>query len=954
MIHITLQYQLKIFEYNPAKSLYQPEKTCYNLNMVLSFPPFTKSLTNEEILHAMLTAITDTISLRPLLLSMVIHLSKHLMLSNASFFLYDANYDEFALMESIGFQTKKNVTTMTMQNPIVRYLKSRNDFLVLSHIHEQLHRLKRQKQPKPANVDLLSRLEDALDNVKGEITVPFSFDNKLIGILVVGAKHKNQQFNKNDLILLKRVADSFVSLINGAKLYEESKQHESELSALYEVSKVISASFELAKTMDIIARNASILLKAPKVLIILGDETEHDLFVIRKSIGFSDFQLEQIHKSVHFKRCTHFLTGESVPRLYTHLDESDPYNESQLMLELNIHSLMSIPLYNEDLDIIGELRVMRSPSQKWFISRELDLAINLANNVTIALKNANLYHRSENQLTELSKVYNITKSISAEFDLKKLEQKLCSIFVGELGFDRVMLLFYNESSKTLFPVAAIGWELKVYENMTLDISRSIEGRALVEGRMISIFDALKDPRLDKKVVALLDLKTFLVIPLITKKKPVGVILATFHDPNVIMEPLISSITNHAAIAIENSQLYQESALLNEQLKKEQLRTERELEIASYVQQSILSAKMPDTIYLNIAASAIPCRAIGGDFYNFIEQKHGTLGVAIGDVSGKGIPAALLMNLTSGIFNELGKQYTSPEQILDQANQTLMHYFKASPSFYVTAFYGTFDFSRNLFQYCKAGHNPPILYRAEQEDVFYLDTEGVYLGPFADGGFIEKKVQINNGDKLILYTDGLTEVRNKNRELFTKERLVEIIKKNKVLSAEALHKLIIREVNRFNNQSELSDDMTLVVIGIKNLEPVEEEKVYTINYKVPSKLIEVKEAIKDFLSNLQQLKLSQKTFNYIRLALSEAAMNAYEHGNKKNSSKQISITGYVTDVKIELSVQDEGEGFDPGTKILYENQLDIGNRGRGIAVINGCMDHYSYNENGNKLTFIKYF
>jgi serine phosphatase RsbU (regulator of sigma subunit)/anti-sigma regulatory factor (Ser/Thr protein kinase) len=906
----------------------------------------------QELINRMVHSLKDTMDLRQLLLSMVNTISKEFSLDTISFFLFDENYRKFLLMESLGFRRESMCSALEASNPLIKYLESKNDFVILANIKAQQLKISKEILENTSSMDLLSLLRNEMEMLQCDIAVPFVSENQVLGVLILGSKSSQKSFIKDDFILLDMLARQFVPFIKGAQQFSEIQKREKELSALHEVGKVINSSYELEKTFDVVVRNVSILLKAPRVLIFLNDDLHLTDFEIKKQVGFSDVELTRVHGSVNFKQCTQSLIDSSRPLIYQSMDEN-PYDEAYLIELFDITSMLSIPLFNEDMNLLGELRVMRGSQQAPFVQREFELSMHLANNITLALKNARLHEMAENQLLEISKIYDITKAISSEFDIEKVQNKLCSIFVDELDFDKAILYLYESSTKSLYPKAAFGWDEKIYENIVLEISKSIEGRSLVENRLIAIDSAQKDPRVDLKVCNLLQLDSFVVIPLVTKKKPVAVVVCKKPVEKLFNEKLLMSVANQGAIALENSLLYEESEALNKRLKTEQLKTEKELKIAGYVQQNLLSSKVPDIPFLSICALNIPCRAVGGDFYNFIERDEHSVGVAIGDVSGKGIPAALLMNLTSGIFNELGKRFSSPEEILTQANQTLQNYLKLAPSFYVTAFYGMFDFDKNLLHYCKAGHNPPILYRKKTGDLMMLDTEGVYLGPFEDGGFFEKRIQIYNGDKLILYTDGLTEARDEQRNLFGKDRLLDVINSNISLSAERLHKKIISEVDAFNHFGELSDDLTLLVIEINDLLPIKTKKLFTINYDIENTLDNVKDLMKDFLANLRELDLPRRTFNYIRLALTEILMNAFEHGNQKNASKRIKLKGDVSEHKLELSVIDEGKGFNFQEQLVHENQMDITNRGRGLAVIHGAMDQVIYNNKGNRVTIIKY-
>ena len=900
-------------------------------------------------------SITNPLDLRQLLLYLITSISKQLQLDNISFLLADPDAEEYQLKESI--KLNKSFLTIKNDSALVNYFLNKRDLLFLSKIKVHLFKLEKNSRKKRANLDLLKKLSANMEHLQAEIAVPFFYDNKLIGILCIGTKTNNHKFSKADISFITTISNEFSIMVYSAVEHNNLKIKEKEMASLYEVGKVISSLFDFKKTFDIIIRNASILLKSPKILLFLYDDFDAK-FIIKKSLGFSDFQLDKIDESIRFKECTQILCDTTEGLLIKTRTENSYYDES-ILQDLGVESVLSIPWFDEDLKIVGELRAMRPSSQSPFTNRDLEIASNLANNITVALNNSKRYQKSEEHLLELSTVYNITRSLTSEFELEKIQEKVCSIFTDVLDFQRSILYLYTGDNQ-LTPITASGWDREIYKDIVLDISSTIEGKSLIEGRIFQASRKDLDNYSDSAIKKL-ELQDFVVLPLlIINKKPIGVLVIDTNSgtksTGKLNLRLLTAIANQSAIIIENATLYNKSEELNQRLQKDQARTAKELQIARYIQQGLLSAKLPESKALHIHAINIPCRAVGGDFFNFIQYDENNLGVVIGDVSGKGIPAALLMTMTNSIFTEFGKRYISPEEVLRHANKSLQSYLSRSPIFYVTAFYCVINFEKNILRFCKAGHNPPILYRAKTDELIFLDSEGTYLGTFDDGGFIDKNIRFETGDKLVLYTDGLTEVRNEKKKMFSKERLAELVREHHTLPAEKLNKLLIDKVEKYGgtiDTKEFSDDITLVTIDYKELRKFTEKTVYKMNFKIKNKLEEVKKTISDILKKLEALEINKRIYNHIRLAISEALMNALEHGNKNDPKKNITIKGNITNRKIEVSITDQGDGFDQSELTYSENQGDINHRGRGITAIHACVDEIKYNDSGNGITLIKY-
>ena len=266
--------------------------------------------------------------------------------------------------------------------------------------------------------------------------------------------------------------------------------------------------------------------------------------------------------------------------------------------------------------------------------------------------------------------------------------------------------------------------------------------------------------------------------------------------------------------------------------QEKERYEKELQMAKKVQQGLLSVESPEIDGITIASLCISADNVGGDFYTFInkdgrslvprkvtpgvikyiDKRDNYLGIAIGDVAGHGISAALVMALSSVVLRKLGKATQSPSATLRQANDDICKYIANSEIGYVTVFYCVLDIETKLLSYAKAGHVPALLIRNDGE-IETLSGDGVFLGMFEKEEYEEKEVQLYPKDRVVFYTDGITEVRNEHNEQFGLERLTQLFSTNKEKSAEALKKIVFSDVSTFSRGVPLKDDQTLVILEI---------------------------------------------------------------------------------------------------------------------------------------------
>ena len=258
----------------------------------------------------------------------------------------------------------------------------------------------------------------------------------------------------------------------------------------------------------------------------------------------------------------------------------------------------------------------------------------------------------------------------------------------------------------------------------------------------------------------------------------------------------------------------------------------ELKMAKRVQQALLLVESPNIEGINIAKKCIPADNIGGDFYSFIckdfdqmspqhrspgivkyiQSENKYLGIVIGDVAGHGVSSALIMALSAGLFSEIGKRHSSPKKVLEAANRDLMRYIENSQVTHVTAFYGVLNVNTYEFHYCRAGH-PNTLLQKNSNDIVELESEGSFLGMFDQIQFEENQVQLNKGDRLYFYTDGITEAKGPNGDLFGNDRLKDAIQKLKHEPIGTVLHQLFDEVDLYTQYQKATDDRSVVILEL---------------------------------------------------------------------------------------------------------------------------------------------
>jgi sigma-B regulation protein RsbU (phosphoserine phosphatase) len=264
--------------------------------------------------------------------------------------------------------------------------------------------------------------------------------------------------------------------------------------------------------------------------------------------------------------------------------------------------------------------------------------------------------------------------------------------------------------------------------------------------------------------------------------------------------LLMAFASQAAVAIERTRLHEEVL--------EKRRLEEEVTIGQRIQRSFLPDRDPEIPHFEIAGGNFSSDLVGGDYYDFIRIAENQLGVVVGDVSGKGLAAALIMaSFRASLIAEIRNNYAI-RTIISKVNRLLWESVEADR--FVTAIYGVLDIESRRFTYVNAGHNPAFLCRTGSDAFESLEATGPLLGTFGTATYKERMTEVRPGDIVVLYTDGVTEAMSATNDFFGEERLQDVIRKSRGGSAAEILRAIRSEVAAFQGGG-LVDDMTIVVM-----------------------------------------------------------------------------------------------------------------------------------------------
>ncbi|MCK4983905.1 MAG: PP2C family protein-serine/threonine phosphatase, partial [Desulfobacterales bacterium] len=259
-----------------------------------------------------------------------------------------------------------------------------------------------------------------------------------------------------------------------------------------------------------------------------------------------------------------------------------------------------------------------------------------------------------------------------------------------------------------------------------------------------------------------------------------------------------------AVGIEHSRLFKEVLV--------KLRMEDDLSSARDLQMSMLPATCPEVEGYQIAASSTPAREVGGDFFDFFKIGEGKLGLIIGDVTGKSVTGALVMSASRSVFRMLSEEELSVGETMMRANRRIKKDIKSG--MFVALLYAVHDVKDGSVGLCSAGQTQPLLLSAKTAEPTLVETVGdtFPLGILDEANYEETQLQMEPGDKVVYYTDGIVEAMNKHEDMYGFERLHEVVKSSTAENAEALMKDIIKDVSDFTGAAPQHDDLTIIVVS----------------------------------------------------------------------------------------------------------------------------------------------
>lgn len=469
----------------------------------------------------------------------------------------------------------------------------------------------------------------------------------------------------------------------------------------------------------------------------------------------------------------------------------------------------------------GAIFVDTPPAGKQFGDKDLQVLFQLADQAAIALENAYIFHRGEQDKGQIlrlkdniTKLYDVGQSIASTLILDDLlviiVDHVVQISRAQRGF--IMLLEGSEEQKSLEFKVGRDARKRTLNRDHFAFSTSMANKAIASKKSQIMTEAM-GADLSVSMVQM-ELQSIMCVPLVEKEKVIGLVYVDSQQSNKEFDTsdleIVESLCGQASVAIVNAQLYQAAA--------EQERLAHELELASKIQMDLLPKEVPPVNGLAMFGFLVPALEVGGDYYDFIphEGTQDSLTIAIGDVSGKGVGAGLVMAMARSALRSLIQHEGCPTTPLDiMKSLNVMMCRDIPPGMFMTLNVLIWDSEKGRLKYTSAGHEHLIIYRAATRKVEKIKAGGVACGVLkqASAMYKEQILELRQGDHLLLYTDGVTEAMNIENQEFGLDTTVDLVGRYGHLDPKGLCEAVHQEIVRFVGAAKPHDDITMVTLKV---------------------------------------------------------------------------------------------------------------------------------------------
>jgi sigma-B regulation protein RsbU (phosphoserine phosphatase) len=567
-------------------------------------------------------------------------------------------------------------------------------------------------------------------------------------------------------------------------------------SYLLEVADAVNRTLDLNTLLQRIAEMLKRVIDYEIFAILLLNEKTQELRV-RFQVGHPPEVAERIRIKVG-----QGVTGQAVQRRETVLVNDVAAEENFINSAPGVRSELAAPLIAKN-KVIGVIDV-EAAQPGAFTEEHKRLLTLFASRIASGVENARLYTRVSRQARQLTLLTEISRELTSILNVDQLLKRIAELVTRIIDYQMFSILLLDPSGTLLQHRFSLRFNESVKLKHEVPLGVGLVGYAAQHKQAVLVPDVSKDPRYIK---ANPETRSELCIPLIYKDNVIGVLDIEHTRRGYFTEDHVRTMTTLAAqvaIAIENATLY-------ERIARQEKRLEQDLALARELQFRLLPQKMPTFQNAEVASRFAPARQIGGDLYDFLKYSgQGVTGIVVGDVSGKGAPAAIYAALVSGIARSLANEEPSAAGMLEAINLSLSE--RPIEGQYVSMIYAIWDDNQQLLQISNSGLPRPI--HCHDGKLEEIQATGLPIGLFPNATYDELNLRGHAGDVFLFFSDGILDATSSKGEMFGRHRLEKIVRDNARRGAEELADTIFTAVSSHAEGVEAFDDQTIVVMKVK--------------------------------------------------------------------------------------------------------------------------------------------
>jgi sigma-B regulation protein RsbU (phosphoserine phosphatase) len=729
-------------------------------------------------------------------------------------------------------------------------------------------------------------------------------------------------------------------LLNSTDNLQKNTRLEFLLKEVIRVSGLINSSRHLTNLLKDVMESVKSVFRTESCSILLVDKVRNELY-FHIVAGEKEEEIQKIRVPMG-KGIAGTVAVTRVPMIINDAQNDDRvYKVVDKASDFTTRNILAAPLIADD-EVIGVMEGINTIDRNNFNDSDIELFLSFSDAAAVAIQKTRLLdnlektnRELEKKVSELGSLFDLGKAVLESKDEEDLIRRSIRIVVRELDAKRAVILIIDQAKQKLNLWSYInGVEDKSHEIFPRD---SVIVHAIIENKIL-----LKEAYLVDEDADILDKKflkdSFIVLPLLgNNQKPFGAICLSERIDNTYFREndlrLLQTISSQFIKGYENIKLNADM------IAKKAM--QKEIEITRNIQNNILPSKIPSGSNFELGVKSVPAKDVSGDFYDFYKYEDGQFSFLIADVSGKSLPAAIFMAMSSSVMRTLSRNHEmNPAELLKAANSLI--YEDSQSGMFVTLFFIHYDPSIMEIEFASAGHNDQIWIKADETYEFIKGT-GAPLGVIPTGKYVGGKIHPKSGDMVVLYTDGAIEEKDKDDNEFGLERFVHEIIKRKNKSPQEIIEEVYKEIVDYSESTEQFDDFTVLILKFND--DFQFRKTFPANNASIPKF-------RDFLFETIKIRnLAEFLSDDILLCCDEAATNVVMHSYRdtKLTNPTFDCAIKFTEDSIIIMIQDKGNFFDRSAVPAPSLEANLkGERrgGFGVFLVEKLMDKVSYiHENG---------